>query len=285
MKKLLILTLSLMLLLGGCAATYDGPTSTEKVLSEYVVVHKSPLSGNSWTVRTTFAYDIYGNMASRREYSDGELTEVVNYRYDDRGNEIKETRWDHTGLIPYITSRTDTTYDDQNRPLTLIHKNMWGAEESRVTYTYDDENFIKTHTYSGDGLLTTWYCDENWNHLRAINTMGMEDIFTYDENGYLIRTESFGNGVSMGWTEYENDDQGRHLRWANYDETGALYNETTCVFDDEAHTMTQTRPNGNTRIEYYDADGKIHLIEDYNAEGELSFYQQYTYREVRVPIE
>lgn len=282
MKKLLCLFFCLTLLCG-CARTYDGPTDTVEMLSEYVTVHRSSITGNSWKARTTFAYDIYGNLASHREYRDDELDTVTNYRYDDNGNEKTQTRWDHSGLIPHIDSRTDTTYDDQGRVLTVIHKNMWGAEESRVTYTYDDENYIKTHTYSGDGLVTTYYCNENWETLRATNTMGMEDIFTYDENGYLIRTESFQNGVSMGYSVYENDDQGRAIHWANYDENGALYSESTCVYDDEARTMTQTKSDGGIRITYYTPDGRTNLIEDYNKDGDLQLYQQYTFREIRVP--
>ncbi len=282
MKKLLTLMLSI-LLLTGCARTYDGPTDTVEMLSEYVTVHKSSITGNSWSTRTTFAYDIYGNLASCRQYRDDELDTVINYRYDDNGNEKTETRWDHSGLIPHIDSRTDTTYDDQNRVLTQIHKNMWGREESRVTYTYDDEKFIKTHTHSSDGLVTTYYCNENWETLRATNTMGMEDIFTYDENGHLIRTESFQDGVSIGYTVYENDDQGRHIHWANYDENGTQTHEFTCTFDDEARTMTQSKTNGGIRITYYALDGRTNLIEDYNEDGDLQMYQQYTYREIRVP--
>ena len=63
MKKLFSLLLA-VLLLGGCAATYDGPTEAVPRLTEYSVTHYLNYPGwdeEHYTNRTIYAYDIYGN--------------------------------------------------------------------------------------------------------------------------------------------------------------------------------------------------------------------------------
>ena len=86
MKKLLSLLLCI-LLLSGCAATYDGPTRTVPQLTEYTVDHYYAFG---WTEevhyqdRTVFAYDIYGNRVRSMAYRDNELQSVTNLKYNQR---------------------------------------------------------------------------------------------------------------------------------------------------------------------------------------------------------
>lgn len=288
MKKLLILLLCI-LLLSGCAVTYDGPTETVLVLTEYQVTHyySFSFSDGAYTSRTAFAYDIYGNQASSRDYDDDALNSVANYRYDDRGNRISETLWDHSGWIPYIERRIKQTYDDQDRVLERIYYDTWGRETGRSSYIYDDADRTMTWSNSeGDQVIT--YYDEKGLELRTVSTGvggSYETIHAYDDQGNRISWYSTKDGAVWGRYEAGYDDQGRQLWGTHYDENGDRTSHITLTYDDEQHTTTRIDNDGDRRITYYDADGNIQLIEDYDAEGELTMTQQYFYREIRVPAD
>ena len=280
MKKLFSLILCI-LLLTGCAATYDGPTVEKPVLTEYSASHYS-FNGHLYTDRTTFAYDIYGNRVRTQEYWDGELESVTNLRYDDRGNLISETTWDHTGWIPLISRREKRTYDDQNRLLTVVYRDGWGRETDRTVYTYDDINGIRTYQdETGEILQTTWY-DENGLELRQA-AGEYETVYEYDDRGNCTGWTSYENGTLFDSYRARFDEQNRQIWGARYDASGNLKSESVYIYDDEAHTMAHHRPDGSVRYEYYLPDGRLARIEDYNADGEISLVQKYTYRDIQVP--
>ena len=284
MKKMLAIFLC-VLLLTGCAATYDGPTVEKPMLSEYQVTHYYAFfdwDEEQSVSRSVYAYDIYGNRVRTLEYDDGELSTERRTKYDERGNEISETVIDHTGWFPIIEYRTKQTYDDQGRVLTSSSYNLWGKEERRSTYVYDDVNH--TMTWSNiEGDSVTYYYDENGLQLRDVSNNGNETIYQYDDRGNRIGWTSTKDGVLWGSYEAGYDEQDRQIWGINYDENGAVLSRVTYTYDDEAHTKTIGRADGGTRIEYTDAEGRIHLIEDYDSEGELSMAQQYTYRDIRIP--
>ena len=281
MKKLLPLLLA-VLLLTGCAATYDGPTETKYALTEYTVTHYN-LFDTQYTNRAVFAYDIYGNRAREMEYRDGELESVTNMKYDDRGNLISQRSWDHTHIIPLPDGGRKHTYDAQNRILTTVYFDGWGKETSRSSYTYDDE--ANTYTWElSDGTQNLYYLDENGNELRVVGNYGYETVYEYDAQGNRTGWVSYHDGVPEDRYQARYDDQGRQIWGGRYNAAGELESETTFEFDDEAHTRTTRRPDGWVRIEYYDGDGRIHLIEDYDENGELTMVQMYFYKQIQVPI-
>lgn len=283
MKKLVPLLLA-VLFLTGCAATYDGPTKEEPRLTEYTVRHYSPffdeLIGET---RTTFAYDIYGNRVRAMEYQDDELERVINTRYDDRGNVISETVWDHTGWIPLISHREKHTYDDRDRLLTSVYRDGWGRETSRSTYTYDDEALTRTWA-NGEGDTQTAWLDENGNELRTLSESS-ETVCEYDDRGNRTGWVNYQNGMRYDSYQARYDDQDRQIWGARYDAAGNLESETEYIYDDEAHTMTRQKGDGSRRVEYYHEDGRYHRIEDYSADGKLTMLQQYTYRDIQVPAD
>ena len=278
MKKLL--PLLLCLLLCGCAATYDGPTEGKYVLSEYEVRHS--VFGIESTDRYVYSYDIYGNRVREMEYNDEGLEYVTKLRYDENGNEISRVEWDHTGLIPLPDSRREATYDDQGRILTSIYFDGWGRETSRSTYTYDDENL--TYTWQNDsGDHQLYYLDAEGRELRVVGSSGYETVYEYDDRGNRTGWTSYHEGIRCERYEARYDEQDRQVWGGRYDETGTLESETEYIYDDEAHTKTTRRPDDRTRIEYYAADGRLILIEDYDETGEITMIQQYYYREILVP--
>ena len=284
MKNLISLLLCI-LLLSGCAATYDGPTESEYVLTEYTVTHYYDFfdwGEETQTSRTVYAYDIYGNRVREMDYEEGELESVTNVKYDTRGNEISRSNWDHTGWIPLPDGQRKYTYDDRDRLLTTVYFESWGKESSRSTYTYDDEAGSRIWKNDSGDTQTTWL-DENGKALREVSGE-YETVYEYDENGLRMSWITYQNGQLFDRYQAEYDDKGRQIRGSRYNAAGELQSETRWEYDDDAHTCTIHRPDGRIRCEYFDAEGRIHLIEDYDIEGELTMVQRYTYTEIRVPV-
>ncbi len=282
MKKLICLCL---LLLAGCAATYDGPTEAKPMLTEYTVdQYYSFFDGEviHHTNRIVYAYDIYGNRVREMEYQDGELTEVTNMKYDDRGNEISRTDWDRSGWLPKLSNRTRQTYDAQSRILTYETLNFWGRVVSGSYYSYDDE--ARTRTYrneSGEILQITWF-DEQGNDIRQ--TAGeYETVYEYDDRGNCIGWQSYKDGKPYDRYEADYDEQDRQVRGRRYDAAGNLTSETEYVYDEELSTKSYSKNDGGRRVETYHADGRLHAVEDYEADGSLTMLQRYYYQDILVP--
>lgn len=286
MKKLISLFLCI-LLLPGCAATYDGPTESERVLTEYSVRRTYLLADAFETTRSVYAYDMNGNRVRCMDYDEeGELGSVENMRYDDRGNEISSVTWDHSGWIPYIEHRSKQTYDDQNRVTSRISYNMWGMKIGETTYTYDDEAHTMTWE-NGEGDWVIYYYDENGLELRAVSEGAagtIETVHSYDERGNRIGWVSTTNGQPHSRYEARYDEQDRQIWGGLYDETDTLTHETAYTYNDEENSVTITKPNGDTRVEYYNEDGTLESILDYDEDGELYMEQRYSYQDIRVPV-
>jgi len=284
MKKILALSLAL-LLLTGCAATYDGPTAAEPRLMEYTrdqyytffdgeTVHHAD--------RTLYAYDIYGNRVREMEYTDDELNSVTKMRFDDQGNMIESTTWDHSGWLPKFGRREKRTFDDQNRILSHDYYDFWGRKTGASTYTYDDQERTRTwHGDDGDSQIT-WY-DEQGNELRQV--LGeYETVYEYDDRGNMTGWQSFEQGKPTDSYRARYDDRDRIIWGGRYDPEGNLESEMTYIYDDTLGTMSYDKNDGGRRVEHYHADGRLHMVEDFDADGNLTFLQRYYYRDIQVPI-
>ena len=284
MKKLLSILLALLLLCG-CAATYDGPTESRSVLTEHTADHYYAYFDETsvhYTNRYVFAYDIYGNQVRHMEYRADELQTVTNSRYDEQGNQISSTRWDHSGWFPKFSSRTERTYDGQGRVLSYESFDFWGRLVSGSYYSYDDENGIRTRRdENGEVLQTAWYDDRG---LDIRETAGeYETVYEYDDRGNCTGWVTYKNGQLYDRYEARYDDRDRQIHAARYDANENRTSRKEYIFDDEAHTMTCAQSDGGKRIEYYYPDGRPSLIEDYNQDGSLSMVQRYYYRDIQVP--
>lgn len=283
MKKLIALVLCI-LLLAGCAKTYDGPTKTVPRLTEYTVDHYYAFfdwEEQHFTSRTVYAYDIYGNRVREMEYRDDELQSVTNRKYDDRGNEISRSDWDHSGWLPKYEGRTEQTYDGQNRQTSCIHYDFWGQQDSASFYTYDDEARTRTWKNDSGDTQTTWF-DENGNEIRQVSGE-YETVYHYDDRGNRTGWDSYQNGQPFDRYEARYDDLDRQVWGGRYDANGTLTSQTEYVYDDEQGMKTYHKKDGGRRVEYYHGDGRPHMIEDYDADGKLTMRQRYYYRDIQVP--
>ena len=282
MKKLIPLLLAI--LLAGCARTYDGPTETKPVLTEYTIDHYYSYFETEelhYTTRYLHAYDIYGNLVRSMEYRDGELISITKRKYDDRGNEISQSEWNYTGLLPAFQGRTEQTYDEQNRSTSYVYYNFWGSQEGGSWYTYDDENHIR-YWKNGSGDTQTTWLDEEGRELRTVSG-DSETVYHYDDRGNCIGWTGYQNGQPLDHYEARYDDRDRQIWGGYYDTGGNLLNQTSWEYDDERNTITCHRNDGGTRVEYYHADGRPHMVEDFDAEGRRTMLQRYYYQDILVP--
>lgn len=276
MKKLTALILAIVLL-AGCAQTYDGPTETVTVLTAREMVQ----DGESR--RTVMAYDLYGNCVTTKYYSDGDLTGVHERTFDEMGRQLSETRTDHSGLFPSRLSRTETTYDDQGRVLTEVYLDSSGREQERTEYSYDGNTVTKTIYPSA--LVSTSHYDDSGLLLRTVREdTGMETVYTYDENGNRTASHTYLNGTLDARSEWTCDESGRILSYCAYGADGARTDHYTCAYDDDARTMTQTTSDGTRRVERYDADGNLLYAEGYDASGNLTMTQTSVYEDIQIAI-
>ena len=282
MKKLLALSLC-ALLLAGCTAAYDGPTETVWALTELETTHYSTYNDSTMVNRTTSAYDVCGNLIRSCVYYEGELESETKMKYDDRGNLVSEVVWDHGGFLPYPTSRTSYTYDEQNRPLTITYRNGFGFRTGCDEYVYDDE--AGTILWDGTYDTQTTYLNENGSPLRVltytkVSGSSFETLYEYDAQGRAVKwsTHSDGGSDSSGETAY--DDQGRIAETKTFDADGTLLSRNTFTYGE--NTTTEVRMGGYTIVTTCHPDGRVEKIEHFDEDGNLAILQQYTYQEIQI---
>ena len=285
MKKLIALTLAL-LLLAGCAPAYDGPTESAWVLMEMRTTHYNTLTGETQTMLWTHSYDSFGNCVRTNFYSDGELTDEYKRTYDERGNCIREVTRNHFWFFSYPVSRTGHTYDEQDRLLTTTYRNGLGIKTGGDAYTYDDE--ANTVTWEGTYDTQTKYLNENGDPIRTVTYsrpagMEIESLREYDARGLNTRTTEYLDGVLSSTAEMRYDDQGRILENTWYDADGALLRRITWLY--EEHTVTTWDKEGNKSVQTLRPDGQVETQEDYDPDGNLLARSEYIYTEIQIPAE
>lgn len=286
MKKLIALTLSL-LLLAGCAApaVYDGPTESAWVLTESRTTYYNAVTGESQTMGRNHSYDGFGNEIRTRFYSDGELTDEVKRIYDDRGNCIREVQWEQFWIFSYPISRTDYTYDDQNRPLTVTYRNGFGFKTGGSTYTYDDE--ANTITWNGTYDTQIKYLNENGDPIRVVTYshpagMEIETLYEYDEQGRKTKTLEYRDGILRTTTQTRYDDQGRILEDIWYDTDGTILLSNTYLYD--GNTVITLDEQGNKGVKTLRPDGQVETQENYGPDGKLLGRTENIYTQIQVPV-
>ena len=244
MKKLIALALCI-LLLSGCAATYDGPMAEKSVPVEFIREHTQSTTGHVDTERIIYAYDSYGNLVQTIEYSNGNEDEKIDYTYDDRGNLLTKTRYSLGGLFPRRTSSVEYTYDNQNR---ILCERYYQGSQTVIEYRYDDE--ARTCTRLENGALRT--------------------ITTYDEAGNTISEKNFNYGVEWHLIEYTRDDQGQVLTSRETNSEG--YDRfTRCSYDDRGNTILwEINDNGELEIQQaeYEYDDQGRMLAQYDVSGD-----------------
>ena len=284
MKKLLSLLLCILLLAGCAPAAYDGPTESTWVLTELTITFYNTVTGETQSQVRTISYDGMGNEVRSSYYSDGKLTSERESTYDDRGNLTRDTSWDHSGFIAHPISRTDYTYDDRDRLLTVTYRTGLGFKTSSDSYTYDDEQ--NTVTWVGTYGTQTKYLNENGDPIRVVTIstpagLEIETHYEYDDQGRNIKITEYQNGVHTSTVQKSYDDQGRMVKNISYDANGTAIYGSTVVYVE--NTVTTVDLDGNRSVEILRPDGLVETMENFDPDGKLLSRTDYTYQEIRIP--
>lgn len=280
MKKLLAIVLCL-LLIAGCAETYDGPTELKSVRASREENYMDE-DGNIYeTLWTEYSYDIYGNLAMEIESRNDEPTLRTVYRYYDDGSTKSCTQYDLSGWFPRMILHAKYTYDDQGRQTSLV---QWFGWEKMEQFTiYDDENRIVTTDF--DGGRTVAYLDEEGRGIRSEtvydsgHTLLIEN--EYQDRNHIVRY--YENGELNLISENIYDDQGRYVSWY---QTRDGKRELVWRYEyGEDYEICYDESIGRTTTTGYNEDGTIKAIVETDEHDNIIRHVIYRYTDIRVPAE
>lgn len=259
---LLILCLSMTVLLCACGdtekpeQTTDAPQlqETEAVTEEpteaepvyelqtvYLCVQENMKNYEGGSNRKGYTYDEYGRV---KEYfmfnSDGSYAWVMEYIYDEQGNNIEIRNGD---------SVTVMTYDDAGRMLSKLSKYMeyyyvydemgFVIEEKRIERFSDEVTYSFTMTYNADHTEAT--IDQFKN-----GESNGQTLETYNAEGQVLTSNTYdANGNWKHGQSWEYDEAGRLMKEYNYSrsETQADY-ETIYTYDENGLLISKN-------VDYY----------------------------------
>lgn len=285
MKKLISLLLCI-LLLTGCAATYDGPTESKSVLSQILTTHYDPETGDSLYGRTDYAYDIYGNQSMELEYGirshdDEAEPHLKTLRcFDEHGNCIRQRQYDVSGLFPKKLVDVRYEYDDQGRLTATTHRP--GEAWDNDTTVYDDE--ARTRTYTGHNGTAIDYMNELGWVIRTeqVFSDGRAVLTEYDRrpDGQIEVMRDFENGELTTTLVYTYDDQGRVL---TITQTTAAGTALLFRYEYPDDCLIQHNSDGTKIVTSYNDDGSIHHRYFTDSTDLITQDVMYYYTEIQVP--
>ena len=280
MKKLLSITLCL-LLLTGCAATYDGPTESKSVLASTEESYIDDEGNVYETLWTEYSYDIHGDLAMEITSRNDEPSLRTVYRYYEDGSMKSCTQYDLSGWFPRMILRGKYTYDDQGRQTSLVQWHGWEKREQFTTY--DDENHTVTTEFTGG--RTVAYLDEDGRGLRSETEYDSGHTFLVENEyqGQTHITRYYQNGVLDTISEITYDEEGRTLTW--YQTKDGKRELVQSWEYGEGYKTDYYAPIGRTITTGYNEDGTIKAIVETDEHDHITRRIIYRYTDILVPAE
>lgn len=294
MKKTLLITLSLLLLLTGCGkqektpqtenvpvetpgqAVTEAPTAApteapaeepnEEAEGETQTPHKT---GTAYLPVRMTVLDENGNESWYQEYS-----------YDDYGREKQTTQY----MDGYITYSATTAYTSDTEYETAIQR---GGTGYSIRYTCDEAGRVVYQETVENGAVTeyTEYTyDDHGNQLTARMVYGGDETdfsyeYTYDGSGNQLSRKEYQNGELAGWLEMEYDAGGREISSVRYYPDGSISDETSVTWSGSTETRESRDVDGYvymTLVTTYDETGNI-LTQETWQDGIMVSCTEYTY--------
>jgi len=232
-------------------------------------------------IRNTFALGLPEEQITSYEFSDGQLTAIVDalhrrteYQYDTSGNTTRVTRLAGTAAAAV----TAMTYDPSvAKPLTITDPNG-----NITTLAYNAQGNLISIT-DALGHTTTFTYDSQGRRLTTTDPLGKVTTLTYDGPDLASTTDPLGRRVQYvsdaagrmvatvdplgSRTVYEWDDLSRQL--SAIDPLGGI---TSFSYDAVGNLLSHTDANRNTASYQYNALNKVQLSRDALGKEETSSY-------------
>ncbi len=234
-----------------------------------------------------YEYDEHGNQTKEYDVLEDGTEEIVQefvYEYDEYGNIYTSTF--KQGEIEYITT-TDTTYDENGRPVQRIFSDDMGMLYRKVTWSYYEDGTEK-QSVSEDSSTT--YISDKDEQGRTIKTTEIKKDgatriaeWSYDDKGNMISIKSYNEGEE-GYEEnlWTYDEEGKKLK-EQYVKDGDVLRTDDYIYDEKGSLIrfvsdtTSSGVQSEIIYEYDENDDMIKKVEKYTS-GEIA-ETQYTYHE------
>lgn len=190
---------------------------------------------------------------------------VMEYEYDEYGNQIRETNVNSGSYTVY-------TYDDHGNQTLSQYYNADGEASITTQYAYDDDGRL-LHSLSAfaDGELSTEYTytyDDAGFPVERIEVMHYSDteyryVVTYNETHTTAYVESYKNGEANGYTEETYNADGNLLSSRSYRIDGSFSSGVDCEYDAQGRLTLELKYSGretqpNYDVQYtYDENGLL----------------------------
>lgn len=191
------------------------------------------------------------NRLCKTTRSDGKITEIE-YIEDNNGNLIEE--------------RTKITNKNTGDHHIVIQRYEYFEDGSyKITYT-GDSNTTKTEIYdsedrlileSSDRFSRIFNYDDKGRKIKKINTLGLEEIWKYDNNDNLSDHIVNRNGRITFRMKYEYDKYGRLIKEKNYNGVTVKY-----YYENNNHIVHMKADNGYYENIFYDDKGRKVKVEN-----------------------
>jgi YD repeat-containing protein len=228
---------------------------TKRVYDSTYLVDGEPFEEHS---TTEYEYDIWGQLVREVYQATGDVTSETTYTYDENGNLLVEMVTNNRGSSGYYYSYDDNGY--QAGSVMTVDDEVQSTEE----YVRDAEGNILRSQYTDETGKVVSVTENTYTDGRLTETIYTYDgdvshyLYTYDENGNVIRSESEGAyGSSVTVSVY--DEQGRLVQ---NEMSGDNYTGTTVWIYDGDHLVKweSISDDGSYTVEEYVYGGEGELL-------------------------
>lgn len=192
-----------------------------------------------------YVYDADGLLAGQRQYRDGVVREVRDYKYAyGLVTECKKNSFDTNGNLYSTTTETYDQYGNLLLSRTTYQDETKAASEDHYEYTYDEKGNMLENDFYRDGKYMYGYtysydADGNRTAEWADGELQYESIYTNGGKNVVTKTYKDGDEISA-ILEYEYDEQGNELHYLKTKQEEAQ-NERTSTYKTFSLTKRQAR--------------------------------------------
>lgn len=299
MKKLITITLSLLMVLSLAACSQAQEPKTETRYLPLEVVHEM---APDYVLKYVYHYNENWVQTGVTSHINGELDRELTYELDPEHNQILKM----TAVSGGITSVTEykNTYDEKGN-LIKQESIVDGVAGSVIEYTYDaDGNRLSQTTTTEHPTTGLWInevtFDAKGNMLTMSSTMGGTESYPGSGTFVTYTYDEYGNQIESVQTGYTNDPgavagagrtvsevaDGKITKTTSYDPVGNVTEYREFTWKGSVQTEKVYNPDGTlvlTGIRTYDDAGNLlssETISEYSSQRST-----YTYEKVELPVE